>query len=70
MEQEKGKKRREKKGPGTVPEAPTLKDFYVDPCTRLGDHPDSGGDRLNDGIKSPETTSPALAVGEGGTQTE
>ena len=52
MEQEKGKKRREKKGPGTVPEAPTLQDFYVDPCTRLGDHPDSGGDRLNDGIKN------------------
>ena len=58
MEQEKGKKRREKKGPGTVPEAPTLQDFYVDPCTRLGDDPDTGdnpdseGNGLDTGIKN------------------
>ena len=52
MEQEKGKKRREKKRSGTIPEAPTLNDFYIDPCTQLADNPESGGNGLNDGINN------------------
>ena len=53
MEQERSKKRREKKGPGTIPDAPTLQDFYIDPSTRLTDNPgDGGGNGLSDGIKN------------------
>ena len=54
MEQERSKKKREKKGPGTIPDAPTLQDFYIDPSTRSADNPDSGANGLSDGIKNLE----------------
>ena len=44
MEQEKSRKEREKKGPGTtIPDAPTLQDFYIDTCSRLEENP--GGEK-------------------------
>ena len=54
MEQKRSKKKREKKGPGTIPDAPTLQDFYIDPSTQLTDNPDGGENGLSDSIKNIE----------------
>ena len=60
MEQEKSRKKREKKGPGTtIPDAPTLQDFYIDTCSRLEENPggekcDIDGSRLTEGVDNVE----------------
>ena len=52
MEQKgKSKKRKEKREPGTAPDAPVLEDFYIDPGTRL----DDSTAVLNPDVKNMET---------------
>ena len=51
MEQERSKKKREKKGSETIPDAPTLQDFYIDPSNRLTDNPDGRENGLHNDLK-------------------